>query len=1305
MSGDATFSGARYQARAIAYVYARMLGQSRLMWFQHFDDTPVAISGETGGPGDDFRIEFANAEAIEVQAKRGLSAGEEYEDVLTKIASHDSQMPVLLLVNSASSRKIYDAFPRDYERIRGGRAADVSAYTAQLLKRRPEFEKVFRRLYVRSLDVDQPTDSGWDAMATHLKAVLEQPEQLPAAQAILAEDAVKLCADRLRRNVRDAQTLLTGAKIRLRPVGKEARWTSELDSAQRFLNDSLPEASLAIVDALAASFVGQEVSPDTRARQLRYRAASLLRLERYAEAVQAALAASDVLPSQPEPLELAARGLMVLGSGERAKEMAAKAVAVGPTNTQAWCAHALIANFNGEELTPPPVEVAQTPEYQFALANCAATDGDWNAVVQLTGVILATGRREPDWLWLRTCALINCCVTETRPERVHEIAGEAERLTNEILERLRDNHPLTVKSLGLRAETRRMMGRPEEADADAELAYLRNPDDPDAVRRRALFLHKAGDKASALGVLRTSSVSKDLPSLALRCQLLAEAGQKEEARLDLAGVFSLLDKGQCTEVDCYAAADAAVMLRDAERAEVALGKAPPKVMNSDYRTLTLGRVAFLKGDPVEGSRLLRSIIGSKLAEVPVELAIRQRRAGRHRDAIATFKQIGLAAIPADALPEYAASLVECDALVDAQEVLDHLRQAGGVLPEWGVRLAVHLALAQEDTDQAIPVLTELLTRTGDVPPAARINLVSALLEVERQEEARTQLEPLLANPSLTAEECERVILMLRAAVSPEAAISFGAKCLRKWPHEARVHRAVVSVAFGSDVQVNTPIEIGAGCSFRLDDRDAQQTWWTVVEGDAADPLRNELTVATARSRGLLGKKVDDTIPRSAASWSDDRLTIKEIVTAETHAVRDAAFHFAERFPDEPFFATSFRVNDFSTVNELAPLIATLEGRKNHAESVLQQYRQQVFPLGFIAGALGTFIPNAMLAVQGDTSPDAVPLVTEWPDQRQQRAASAAALEAKAIVLTRSALHTAQTFDLLELVRDAFPTLLAPRSLVRELKLELRDAERDSTKGRSFLTSGRTGLEVQEITASHPLLQRHAASIRAQLNWVQQNTKPASRPLQSVQDEGEPRPDLRSTIGFSSADAFEVVRCSDSMLYADDLGLRRILPEGVIQRSFSTITLLNALRGRGAIDEARFRGLMLQLVDSGYAFIPASPELLIEALRQYGEFAPQRIGKVFRTLAAPTTILADAATVVAAVVKATAVSPVHISGVERVVTLAMEAMRKAWQPRHCALALVGAVQENCFLLPEVMRKTQDAVARLLRNDFKISIAGS
>nr|WP_128795572.1 hypothetical protein [Corallococcus coralloides] len=142
MGGDATFFGTTYQARVIAYIYVHILAGMRLGWLSPVDDTPIAVSGETDGPGDDARIEFGDRHpAIEVQAKHGMTGGAKLQEMLARVRSRsqpDDLLKVVLVVDRSSSRWLYSTLPGDIERLRAGRHDALKSETVKLLRARSE---------------------------------------------------------------------------------------------------------------------------------------------------------------------------------------------------------------------------------------------------------------------------------------------------------------------------------------------------------------------------------------------------------------------------------------------------------------------------------------------------------------------------------------------------------------------------------------------------------------------------------------------------------------------------------------------------------------------------------------------------------------------------------------------------------------------------------------------------------------------------------------------------------------------------------------------------------------------------------------------------------------------------------------------------------------------------------------------------------------------------------------------------------------------------------------------------------------
>jgi tetratricopeptide (TPR) repeat protein len=136
LSGNATFSGTNYQASVIAYVLVHVLTETKLRWLSPVDDTPIAVSGEVRGPGDDARVEFrSGVPVIELQAKHGLKP-QKCVDAFGAIrdgSQAGETSTVLLVVDSTSSPSIRNDLKRDLERLRSGRTDALKDITREVM--------------------------------------------------------------------------------------------------------------------------------------------------------------------------------------------------------------------------------------------------------------------------------------------------------------------------------------------------------------------------------------------------------------------------------------------------------------------------------------------------------------------------------------------------------------------------------------------------------------------------------------------------------------------------------------------------------------------------------------------------------------------------------------------------------------------------------------------------------------------------------------------------------------------------------------------------------------------------------------------------------------------------------------------------------------------------------------------------------------------------------------------------------------------------------------------------------------------
>lgn len=163
--GAATASGMNFQAAVTAIAGSHMLLGASLGWLDGLiEDIPTAIWAETGGPGDDIRIELRNGEVLETQVKRGLSRGQNLWEAMQTLAVGLDAGTIqygVLIVSPDTSKTIWTDLATDSRRLGEGRTDNLSDIGQEWLKRLSDaalpVEEVCARLrihVVHASDVD-----------------------------------------------------------------------------------------------------------------------------------------------------------------------------------------------------------------------------------------------------------------------------------------------------------------------------------------------------------------------------------------------------------------------------------------------------------------------------------------------------------------------------------------------------------------------------------------------------------------------------------------------------------------------------------------------------------------------------------------------------------------------------------------------------------------------------------------------------------------------------------------------------------------------------------------------------------------------------------------------------------------------------------------------------------------------------------------------------------------------------------------------------------------------------------------------
>ena len=366
----AIYVGTQYQARVIAYIYVRMLAQMPLRWIGESDDTPYAVAGETGGPGDDIKVEFGGRRACrpKIQAKHGLRAGARLLDAIDSlVVSSDSSR--VLVVDSSSTARISGDLGPDLERLRSGRGDPLSALTQDVLDHLGDdgIQKL-ASLFIRRINLEDSSESHLSNALDLLASRLEDGTQAQTAWNILLTDANLLCASQLRRTRLDLVRLLESHNIRVRPLQRDELLSQRLDTTRDLLNRHYPAAALSELAKTERAFADGPVDVTVRYRLAVQRSSAYMRLGRHADAEVWARRA----------LELDATGFQALRNLAVAQQLAGKLADARSTIETAVLHHtrrnrsfevvrAQVQTALGETLLVAPEPVASHERYRVNL--------------------------------------------------------------------------------------------------------------------------------------------------------------------------------------------------------------------------------------------------------------------------------------------------------------------------------------------------------------------------------------------------------------------------------------------------------------------------------------------------------------------------------------------------------------------------------------------------------------------------------------------------------------------------------------------------------------------------------------------------------------------------------------------------------------------------------------------------------------------------------------------------------------------------------------------------------------------------
>lgn len=237
-----------FQAAVTTVAAIHALSGSPLKWLDGItEDIPIEVSAETGGAGDDLKLDFRDGANAEIQVKKGLRVGAKLWAALTKLALaivEDNVDFGILVVCPNTSRSIRDQLAKDIRRLGSDRTDSLSA-TGQKLAKLLESANIdvlsaCQRLRITTVHALAADQASVLAARAQLQNICAQQLQVQATWDYLYKDAHQIIEDRSARTAASLASALTSAGIEIRGKNSDspaqlfsqhAAWTKEINSS------------------------------------------------------------------------------------------------------------------------------------------------------------------------------------------------------------------------------------------------------------------------------------------------------------------------------------------------------------------------------------------------------------------------------------------------------------------------------------------------------------------------------------------------------------------------------------------------------------------------------------------------------------------------------------------------------------------------------------------------------------------------------------------------------------------------------------------------------------------------------------------------------------------------------------------------------------------------------------------------------------------------------------------------------------------------------------------------------------------
>ncbi len=561
--------------------------------------------------------------------------------------------------------------------------------------------------------------------------------------------------------------------------------------------------------------------------------------------------------------------------------------------------------------------------------------------------------------------------------------------------------------------------------------------------------------------------------------------------------------------------------------------------------------------------------------------------------------------------------------------------------------ATALKLAQKLRGQGEPIhfVSEIEARIlewiGDIQPALGIYeslakqeptqwgyKFSQIMILSRQRDSEKAKEVLLSIDYEDIKDQPDALIKtaaLRQKLGLGDELKYAWRARRKGFTQSKIHSKYVGIFLqrSEDNEGSLNVLNGAqiNCAVKLLNSKTQERKDYIIEAEAPDPTRDEISPEDLKAQALLGAKQEETIVFNQGDVTETSWIVEEVQSKYVYGFQQSMLKYQSWFNDSAIVSIHIGNPEKEENVDFSGVFKMLDRSQERGQKILEIHNEHVFPLGGLAELKGKNIFDIWSSFLGSSQK----LYVTPGDFRLMEQEEKLLKSADAIVLDLTGLLTLQYLDLLHHLPKLFAAIFVPRHIVDEVEEWANDIFNNKAVG--WAAKGEDSYIFQEFSEvdrqkQEEFLEKIRTFVREICEIV-----PASAALTYSQEKVE---EITRITGISSFASIMVSIEKNLPLYCDDFGLRRVGSQ--LQPTLNTCgiqTILLKMKDRGIISSSRYNEALWQLIMGSYFYISVNPSALWWICERYEKKPSPEINHILkRQLQGPHTDYLSALIVVA-----------------------------------------------------------------------------